>query len=86
MYLGGVMSDEIIVRVEKCASESGMEWDENGKFLDFDSLQFVSCIVSIEDEFSIEIPDIIFDNSENFSIYVLRNIIESITNGDGYEN
>ncbi|GHU39834.1 hypothetical protein FACS1894193_00980 [Bacilli bacterium] len=45
------------IRLIKCLEENGIAVLENGKLNDLDSLKFISAIISIEEEFSIQIPD-----------------------------
>lgn len=63
------MIDKIEARVIEIVEENGIEIDDEGKFDNVDSIKFISMLVSIEQEFNIEIPDdfLLLDNILNIS-------------------
>jgi len=44
-------------RIIKCLEESGIQIFDNGDFGDFESMNFISAIISLEQEFGFEFPD-----------------------------
>lgn len=44
-------------RIQVCLEENGIEVDEDGTIHGVDSFGYISTIVSLENEFSIEFPD-----------------------------
>ncbi len=44
-------------RIKKCLEEGGVVLSEDGKFEEINSINFIDCIISLEDEFNIQIPD-----------------------------
>lgn len=51
------MEHNIKERIIEMVEENGIEIGEEGVLENIDSLQFVSLLVSVEQEFDIEIPD-----------------------------
>lgn len=43
--------------VRRCLEENGVEIGETGEFLDVESINFISALVSIEEAFGFEFPD-----------------------------
>lgn len=44
-------------KIEMILAENGISINKTGTLIDVDSISFISAIVSIEEEFDIEIPD-----------------------------
>lgn len=51
------MKDIIEAKIIEIVEENGIEIDDEGNFDNIDSIKFISMLVSIEQEFDIEIPD-----------------------------
>lgn len=64
----------------KCLEENGVSWGTDGILIDLDSIHFISMIVSIEEEFEVELPDEILLNSNKINIDYLCTIIEELCN------
>lgn len=65
----------IMNRIRKNLEENGIEVDDDGGLLNVDSMNFISSIVCLEQEFEIEFPDeyLLIDslsNIENISVIV----------------
>ena len=51
------MTENIEIKIVEIVEENGIEIDCEGEFGNIDSIKFISMLVSIEQEFNIEIPD-----------------------------
>lgn len=57
------------------AIENSIEVNSEGKFENFDSIAFLSFLVSLEDEFEITFPDTTLTFANMNSIITIKNII-----------
>lgn len=57
------------------AIENSIEVNNEGKFENFDSIAFLSFLVSLEDEFEITFPDTTLTFANMNSIITIKNII-----------
>lgn len=64
--------------VERCLLENGIEVKSNGDFEEIDSVNFISFVVALEDNFDIEFPDEYLLSSNTKSINSICNIIEEL--------
>lgn len=44
-------------RVKKCMEEGGIKVTESGEFQNYSSINFITAVVSLEDEFDVQFPD-----------------------------
>ncbi len=61
--------------VIRIAEENGISMDEEGNFIEIDSLRLVTFMLGLEEEFAILIPDEIFELENIYNINVFTNII-----------
>lgn len=65
-------------RLINCLEENGLKFDENGLQGIVDSFVLVSTMVSIEEEFDIEIPEVYLGKDLFSSIQHLCEVVESL--------
>ena len=53
-------------RIKKGLEENEVKINENGDLIELDSMKFIECIISLEEEFNVEIPYELLD-AESFS-------------------
>lgn len=68
----------ILNKIYDCLNDNGIDIDEDGNFIEFDSLSYISCIVSIEEEFQIEFPDQYLNSQEMTNINMIEKIIKEL--------
>lgn len=72
---------EIIERIRKCIEESGIDVLESGELDNIESINFISAIVNMEQEFDIEFPDeyLLIDTMSNIEniCYVVKQVINN---------
>lgn len=72
---------KMIERIRKCIEESGIDVLESGELDNVESINFISAIISMEQEFDIEFPDEyllidIMSNIENIC-YIVKQVIDN---------
>ncbi|SHJ36973.1 acyl carrier protein [Lutispora thermophila] len=74
------MNNEIKVKLYKIIEENGIYFDYKNldEIIEFDSLQFVSLLLSIEEEFNIEINDELLDYEKMNTVSKLTQLVEDL--------
>lgn len=62
-------------KIKKCLNECNVEITENGELVDIDSMKFIECIISLEEEFKIEIPYEMLDAESFLNITNIEGIV-----------
>lgn len=62
-------------RLINCLEENGIEVNNDGTLGEFESISFISALVSIEEEFQMEFPDEYLSFEEPLNLDVLIDII-----------
>lgn len=65
-------------RILKCVEESGITIDEKGEMINVESLNFISAIISLEEEFGIEFPSELLSYEKVDNISRLKDLIEEL--------
>lgn len=86
IYLKEKTKMDIKERICKCLEEDGIELSNEGDLINVESINFISAIVSIEQEFDIEFPDnyLLFDTMSN--IGDIEQIVKSLMNMNSIQN
>lgn len=69
----------MLERIVKCLEENGIQVDSKGNLLDLDSIKFISFVITLEDEFTIEFPDAYLNRLSDVTVYDICDIISELT-------
>lgn len=62
-------------KIKECLTGNEIEIDENGNLIGIDSLKFIELIISLEEEFHIEIPYELLDAESFTNINTIQRIV-----------
>lgn len=71
------MEKSIEMVIMRVLDENGIEMDESGRIKEMDSLQFMSTLVSLEQEFNMEFPDEFLLSENELTLESLVSVIEN---------
>lgn len=72
---------EVKKRVMNCLEENGIEVCKDGTFNELESVEFISMVVSLEEEFMIEFPDEYLLTYKLTNVNIICNVIMGLING-----
>lgn len=71
---------ELLERIEMILEKAGVLVCENGDFSQISSLDYISILVEVEEEFGIKFEDIYLDSGLILNKYGLLSVVENIIN------